>query len=341
MSFTSIFSYLIIALCGNLIVIVYFISKRIYKVEVALMLIFLAGIITKIFVTGDLASGKTLLLLTSNLGLAMSLSRVKRFKAPIYLTLLFVLTFYISYMVTGIDAKLIHHQVSKNHISVNIVFACSLLLIFLNYKKKRPYLNILISLIGLIIGIWTQGRGGIIALGAMFALISIDSLKHMKKSHAILYVGLIFASFIGVFADFERRQLLLSVFYRKEFLSDVRFNIIDLYFENMDFMSFLSGMDLKNIFDVYMVENIHNSFLSIHANLGLYGLLLITAYIITLFKAYKRDKILFIVFLSIMLRAWSDTILMYYFDFILYYIMIEVFKKPLKHNAANTNYGGE
>lgn len=333
-SFTNVISYIIIAGCGNLIFFSRFDKNKINKIQLIVLLILFAGVLTKVLVLGDLTNGKTLFLITSNLGLALILTEEIKFKKVIYAVLSSIYIYYTYFMISGQNVKLIQEHFSKNHINVNVIFIASLLLIIINKEKKKPYINILIASLTFMISVWSRGRGGIISSGILLILIVIDAFKYLSLKYKIFIYTFILIGFYYIATNLGIFELYFDVFYRKEFITDVRFSILSSYLNDLNFSSFIMGTDLSSYYGEFMVENIHNSYLSILANFGIYGAILIIIYLVTLIKIYKKDRILFTVLCTILFRAWSDTILIYYFDFIIYYIMIQAFKK-------NSNYMNE
>lgn len=323
---TNYISYIILAGCGNIILFYYLINNKVSKIELLLILICISASILKVLITGDIVNGKTLFLMSTNIGIAMQLIRSKKFDKYISAICVLVFIFYSFYMLTGTNAKLVHENMSKNHISVNVIFATSLLLIIVNKNTLKVYLNIIISFIALLFAIWSTGRGGIISIGIMFILISLLSYKYLKKVYKIIIIGGFILVGIRILMNENIRIMLFSVFYKKSFFSDIRFIMIQSYLDKLNIFNLFKGLNITQILQNNMLENIHNSYFSIHTNYGLFGLIIIFIYGIALLKSLKYNKIYFILLLTILLRAWSDTILIYYFDFIIYYMIIDVFK---------------
>lgn len=332
-SFTSIISYLIIAGAGNILLIKAIKSNRLTRLDAILLLIFFAGSLTKIILFGNLVEGKTLFLLTSNLGIAKYLhSNIndRKLMKNVAIFLCVILLIYVQSMVSGQNAKLLFDAYSKNHIYVNVLFAISLLLLILNHSNYRPYINISLAILGMAVAVWTQSRSGIIAAIVMLVLFSAYSLKYMKFKFRLVYILALTIFCTQILKNGQIIDSALEVFYRKSFSGDVRFSMVDYYIDNLNLISFLAGSKNDSLFNSFGIFNLHNSFLSIHANMGLYGIVLMLIYGVTLIKAYLKNNVIFVVLIAIFLRAWSDTILMYYFDFVILFAVIDVNMKVRK-----------
>lgn len=329
-SFTNVISYLIIAGAGNALLFKAIKSNKLTRLDATFLLIFLAGSLTKIIVFGNIAEGKTFFLLTSNLGIAKYLQENindEQLKKKMTIFLYIILLIYIRPMIFGHNSKLIFDNYSKNHIYVNVLFTISLILLFINHSEYRPHTNISLAILGFVIAIWTQSRSGIIAAMTMLFLLYMYGLKYMKRKFRLLYVLVLIIFCSQIINNEQIIDSALAVFYRKNFSGDVRFSMVNYYIRNLDLVSFLAGLRMESLFNYFGIYNIHNSFISIHANMGVYGIVLILIYLVTLIKAFFRNKVIFVVVLTILLRAWSDTILMYYFDFIILFSVMEINKR--------------
>ncbi|HHX70282.1 MAG TPA: hypothetical protein GX708_19800, partial [Gallicola sp.] len=217
-------SYIILAGCGNLILLSVIVKKRVHKIQALVLLTIFAGVITKILFTGDLTSGKSLFLITSNLGLALVLNQEMRFKRILYAFLSFIFIYYSYFMINGTNVKLVQDQMSKNHININIIFAVALLLIIVNKNRKRPYINIILSTLAFVISVWSQGRGGIIATGILVVFILLDSFKDLSVKFKMLISTIVLMVLLYAIKNNMLFDSYFEVFYRKEFTTDIRFS---------------------------------------------------------------------------------------------------------------------
>lgn len=238
--------------------------------------------------------------------------------------------FFFYYMFNGIDPSDIFLS-SRNMLSVIMIFCTSLIFISNDVANLSPYYVIINS----IICIWAAGRSGIVAsFIILLGFLWIHYSKHRRKILKTVFLVIIVISSINFLVPEVRDSVVsnynssINYFKLKGFESDERNLLRQQYVEEIKenpVSLFLGVNKKKNAYFSLFGYNLHNSYLDLHSNYGLLGVLIIFVGLIVVFRNLYRSKDYFKILLltSLLLRIYTDTIafrgifevLIYYFIF--------------------------
>lgn len=222
----------------------------------------------------------------------------------------FVLLFF---MMRGVNPENVFPNNSQNYISILLI---STLLFSVIARKKEVNINVLmpLSLIVLALSVWAEGRGGILVSLVIFLMLCLLKFSSLQVRPAILggvikFFGVLIM--IGVFVlgiIIAIQSDVLSSFGARGIESTSRIYIWLSYINIIDFQSLLFGTNPDNLpFVSRWRGNLHNSFISAHAYLGLVYLFIIFLFYFYIMASFKRNKILVLMVSCFMLRAFTDT----------------------------------
>jgi hypothetical protein len=242
-----------------------------------------------------------------------------------YIAFYGVAVYFLMVMLTGVDVS---QMDGRNAISIAMLIACISLYIILSKENKK--IDLKPALCTLVISIWGVGRSGIISsfvllLGLLF--IRFQS----KKIHFILIIFLIIVflywdALLGFLVD----QLFFSNAINHYLVRDMgeysdRLVFWTDYFDNLDIYRVIFGVNLLE--DSWrdgaaMDYNYHNSFIHLHLQTGVMGLITMVLILFALFKYYRINKLFFFLMLSFILRAFTDLFIFFSrADFILFFFI--------------------
>jgi hypothetical protein len=154
------------------------------------------------------------------------------------------------------------------------------------------------------------------------ATILIVGVGHIKRKNLkiLLYLGLtalimyLIATFWYLFEDSEIYSKLGNQQNNSDFGG--RNVIWASYFSSLSLPTFLFGVPLDESRDIAGFTNMHNSFLLLHSQTGLYGLILIVFFLKSALKYLKYNVFVFFLFLVLILRCMFDMVYFFsMFDF--------------------------
>ena len=322
--FTSLYSYAILTIPGLVIFIYLFLNKKLNAFDLSLTLVILFGTIINVISNFDLSLFRTILLLIGNLSIAKWIFINKKNDKTIVLILTPIILYYLFLVFSGSNVKLVNDITSKNHIWINTILCIGLMIfVFSRSFKSHKYFDhllLILTVSSFLISVWTQSRASIIA-AILFLLLNIIYLYFYKKRRIMVLFFVLIPIIITFLFNLINLNDIFGVFYRKDFFSDVRYEIFEIYIQKIDFLSIFSGVNLDSIFPVIDLYNIHNSYIEIHSEFGFIGIYIFLIYLFSLFKLFRKNFIYFSILLAILIRAWSDTFLFYYFDFIIFILI--------------------
>ena len=102
---------------------------------------------------------------------------------------------------------------------------------------------------------------------------------------------------------------------------NARYYILNEYISSMDVMRTLAGIDLSESF--YGFNNYHNSFILLHARLGLFSFIIALIFLFAIIRGFKVNIILASCLFVLLLRSYSDTTILAgsVFDFVIFYLV--------------------
>jgi len=238
-------------------------------------------------------------------------------------------TYLFLYFVLGYsEGEILNH--SRNHVSVYFINLTILLFVALNDKNiVSPAKYIVPASITVFISIVAVGISGILSSVLLFTVIFLATLKKIRTSIAILliFVSALFLSLIfyysgsiGDILSLDRE--LLGKLRVEKFTSDPRIDIWAEYILSLDWIRFITGVPLSEVFSNH--QNLHSSYFLLHERIGVFSFAVFVIFLISLVKIYKLNKFLFAGLLSILVRGLSDTTFLSAspFDFLLFYLVL-------------------
>jgi len=249
--------------------------------------------------------------------------------------LVFLLFFY--YALTGVDISL-WVKGSSNYVSVLVLYISfvPLLIHKINKGGVNLILNIIFPMLALSFSIIAIGRSGIIVSTIFFLGNLTLYVRNHKHKFMILSIFIIFFAFsfskLYSFIDFITNDYLFKLI-NKGATSEVRKDIVDYYFSKINFRTLLFSIDNLDL-DKQMGVTLHNSYLSWHYKYGFFSFVIFYMTILTFFKSLKTDKVLSIILIVILIRSFTDLILLtegilFGFPFILALLLVDYKNLPI------------
>jgi len=203
-------------------------------------------------------------------------------------------------------------------------------------RQNNVSVNLVLPIFILISSFISIGTGGIIS-----ALIFLSGFIFGKNKHAVILIILIGLSIVNfskiIDLSYAVDKNLVSKFqYDRIAGGDVRYDVIDLYLSNMSFKEILLGKPFDDLFWYVRIgnkaiysDNLHNSYLLLHAKIGILTIPFFAIIFLTLLKLFKKDSLILFLFLAVLARAFSDTVAFShgYYDWSIFLIFIYAFDK--------------
>jgi len=279
--------------------------------------------------------------IVSSFGIAMILIRGYVYSWGGYIVFYSLAVYYSIFILTGTPALALTVGPSANGISIAMLIACISLYIILSMENKE--INLIPGLLTLAISIWSGGVSGIIS--SFVLLFGLLFVRFRFKSKYI-FIVLICLFAIYLFSDVLFTFLTNNWFFSnatKNFSSKMvvgnsaRWPMWTNYFNNLDIFRLIFGV---NVLKAPWPEgaandyNYHNSFIHLHAQAGLVGLLTMALIILAVFKYYRVNKVFFSLLLAFIFRFSTDSFVFFSrfdfitFFFIFYFLMITNLRVP-------------
>ena len=264
-------------------------------------------------------------MMLSNAGIVLALLRRRLHPAVMYCFFFSLSIFFLYHMVHGSDVALIFGTSSRNAISFIMITACVLLYVSLYESHKN--IPVFPAFITLFFSIWAIGRSGIVSSAILFLGVLILGFHRIRFKLCLLTVCLLVA--VG-----SRLQEVVSFlmdmsvfFYRFEragLYSVERAEVIKHYLSLIDAKMMLFGYAVRE--DPFMAAlnyNLHNSFLSLHSQIGIASVAIVFVILLGLTRALINNKLYALCILVISVRIFTDdTMFFYAFDFVLFFLVL-------------------
>jgi hypothetical protein len=277
----------------------------------------------------------------SGYGFSMILLRKCVFSWSGYFVFYALASYFISLILLGYSGDQALKWSSSNNISVIMLISCISLYIILDFENRE--IDLIPAILTLIISIWGIGRGGIISSFILFF-----GLLFIKFKNKAIYLYLLFLTLIMlcvviyIYSDF-----LIEYAINNNYLSNAAFRFIERgdefsessarsdmwqnYFNNLDLQRLFFGANVeKDPWDsgVENSFNYHNSFINLHLQTGLVGLITIFFLFTALVNYYKKNKLLFLLLLVLITRSLTDTMIFFgRYDFIPFFFIFTFINK--------------
>ena len=303
--------------CGFVLFLLMVLARPVPKILAYYIIIAIIGT-SFILINNGLAAGKFYLpIVISSIGIALAIKRTinSNIKFHLYLSAfifwVLVLFFFIYFTQYGnFDGAI---AASRNHVSVNLILPSCYYVIARRFNGigipvHYPFIVVAISAMAV-------GTSGILASLLIFIGYFLD--KGIKIA-TFIFVCVVIAYFtidwthvLSLIDD----DLLRKIIYKLEY-GDIRGDIIKNYIEKLDFLSFIIGIPLEQTSwdlegrsgSIVSSSNLHNSYLLLHAKIGILSFIYIFGLMVILIKLIKKDIFVFFLFLAIIVRATTDTI---------------------------------
>jgi hypothetical protein len=242
----------------------------------------------------------------------------------------------------GVDPRDVFSHTSYNSISIILIMSCIVTYI-LNYIGNKK-ITVFPAVLTCLFCVWAIGRGGVVS--SFFLLLGILYCKYPgmgKKYLLFLSVPLLFffsntsyESLIDYFSFLDAVSLAID----RSSQVEPRLIIWNEYVSNLKLYDYIFGVNIfersgQALSDVAF--NFHNSFLSLHSRVGFYALIILVATIFSLYRFYIFNKLYFILFLTLIIRASTDGFIFFEsFDFIYYYFIFYAFSFDFKTRHLET-----
>lgn len=233
------------------------------------------------------------------------------------------------YNIVG-NISLILFDVSRNIISISMIFA--VIFVYIAYYQKAKLIPLWPAIITFIVCVQAIGRSGIIS--SVLLLIGIILLKVIKMRQNLFIKCIFFITIIILF------YYVLSIYYdwlhnyfyyleESQFDLTGRDEIWSYYYQKIvnNPLYFIFGGE---VIDNYMImkwnNNYHNSFISLHLRIGIFAVTLMVATVASLFRYWFNNKLYFLLLLVFSLRSSTDSVIFFSTpDFLYYYLILESF----------------
>jgi len=267
--------------------------------------------------------------IVSSFGIAMILIRGYVYSWGGYIAFYSLAVYYFIFMLAGTPATTLTVGPSTNGSSIAMLVSCISLYIILSMENKK--INLIPGLLTLAISIWGGGASGIIS---SFVLLFGLLFVRLRSKSKYIFIVLICLFVIYLFSDVLFTFVTNNWFFSNavENLSSkmvvgnsARWPMWTNYFNNLDIFRLIFGV---NVFEAPWSEgivydyNYHNSFIHLHAQTGLVGLLTMALIILAVLKYYRINKVFLILLLAFILRFSTDSFVFFSrFDFIPFFFI--------------------
>jgi hypothetical protein len=224
---------------------------------------------------------------------------------------------------------------SRNYVSALLIALYASAMLMSKARQVRPF-HVLAALLTVGLSVWGTGRAGILASLLLAAGLIVQKILHRRfgvvRTTLAVFALMIVAITILFAAEALQSRGYLDRFASRGFSDAPRLSILVYYFYDINVTELLFG---KNYYhDTFMQKwgfNLHNSYLSVWAHLGLcYLLLVLTTFLTVLRKRYAYPAMCVAV-LAFAFRALTDThLLSGQFDYIVFAALFMLSREPPK-----------
>ena len=285
----------------------------------------------------------------SSVGIALWIYRTSKIYKRLHLLLsLFLICFIVVYVLIIYILQLNiaeYTNASRNHISVAVLSISSYYCIV--RRQNNVSINLVIPVFVLISSFISVGTAGIIC-----SLIFLSGYIFEKNKHAVIMIILIGLSIVNfpkiIDLSYAVNKDLVSKFEFERIVGgDVRYDVIDLYLSNMSLKEIFFGKPFDDLLWFVRVgnmavwsDNLHNSYLLLHAKIGILIIPFFAIIFLALLKLIKKDFLILFLFLAVLVRAFSDTIAFShgYYDWSIFLIFLYAFDENNVNKLVHNKY---
>ena len=305
-------------------------SARIRREHVPIYIF--AGLLAASFLVSSYLVGRTgwrlfnpVLFMASGLGAAMILLRGYVYSWGGYIVFYGFAGYFFMLMFTGVDGYSALKYCSCNGITMVMLIACISLYIVLSMENKQ--IDLKPALFTFVISIWGIGRAGIASSFVLLLGLLFVRLKNKPRYFYYVIIFLLATYWLMSATDYLFLSNAIGHYFERtvEGGDAARLNMWANYFNNLDISRVIFG---ANVVEDPWPEgeineyNYHKSFINLHLQTGLMGLVTLALIIFALFKFYKTNKVFFFLLLALILRSSTDLFIFFgRFDFIPFFFI--------------------
>ena len=213
------------------------------------------------------------------------------------------------------DKIFLYPNISRNYVSVFLLYALTIYIIYLEKNNRR--ISLIFIILAWLFSVSAIGRGGILTFSAILALFVVQRFfANEKKGGIWKYIKIIILFIVMyvllIFVAINLEYIINTYFYRffngQGLTSTARVNFIENYFkqcsDSLGALFFGGNAELATTIE----DNLHNSYLQMHSEYGIIGFLfLIIGSIYSLFFLFKNRKWQYlIIFIGLLIRGITD-----------------------------------
>ena len=263
-----------------------------------------------------------------------------------------IVTFYLSittFIIGYITGAATHTFLtsSGNYISILVILAASMYYITIQVSgHSLTIIDLLPSLLCFLISVWAKGRAGILCCLILLLLIMLYYIRYYasKNSKRLLFIILIILMVSG-YLIIQNVNLIDSFFALGKWAyrgvdTTSRNTIWGAYFDKLKENPFyiLIGAPLNNIPIIYALNNnIHNSFLQLHATNGILPFILCIVLFVkdVVYFVKNKKQLLAIVLLVVFIRGMTDKFIFgqYGMPIMMYLLLYPLFDSYISKQA--------
>lgn len=230
---------------------------------------------------------------------------------------------------------------SRNYVSIKLLFVSTLITIIVYRQSKK--IIIWPALITLILSLMAIGRGGILCSSINFiGLLYLKLLYNSRLGFKLLFVTLLISLVVFYWPQIEEIYEASDQLERlrdEGFEDSSREDIWGEYLSRLDMTTIITGV---NIYECPLIHsfnnNPHNSYLLLHAYLGIFALI---PYCLILYALYvnisRKDYVYVLPLIALLIRCFTDIALLHYYDFIILLFVFRSFELKKDKYAGITS----
>jgi hypothetical protein len=297
--------------------------------------VFIIGLIFSVVVSALIVGraervGHSIIFALCGAGIALLILKNKVPSWSCYLVFYCLVSYFLALMIFGADARYVLTASSHNGISMMMLVACISLYATSGLERKK--IDIIPAILTFIVCVWAIGRSGILA--SFILLVGILLQKWKLRCREIFYFTIIIYT-IGFIVIINEDYFLsiLDIVIRgaienysiRTTQEEPRFMLWGNYYDNLDLRRIVFGVNLLE--DPWpdgeeYAYNYHNTWINLHAQTGLMGLLICSLLFFALIEYFNTNRLFFILLLALIVR-WSSDIGFFFesWDFLIYFFI--------------------
>lgn len=310
------------------------IQKKYMKVYLFIGLLIFSFLVSSLFVSAKAERlGHVVLFILANAGVALILVKGCVSRAGAYLVFYSLSGFFVVLIVAGVGARDALSATSYNGISMMLLAACISLYIVLGVDGGK--IDLKPALLTALLCVWAIGRSGILSSVFLLGGLAYLTLQARIKNRYI-YIFVVVSLLLLAYIFFENLGALSednvllgnavdNYSARSADEDSPRLVMWANYLHNLDLFRLVFG---ANIFTDPWPQgeefgyNYHNSWISLHSQTGLMGLVVFALVGLSLLKFWKNNKLFFVLFFAVIIRWSTDTgIFFESWDFLVYFFI--------------------